>query len=75
MKRLIGFIRMKWEQFIIREAERIGLKDILWSDIEEKIDEHSIIIEQLKSDYKRYEYLISLQDTLIQYYRNKYGDK
>lgn len=66
---------MKWEQFIIREAERIGLRDILWGDIEEKIDEHDILIEQLKSDYKKYEYLITLQDALIQHYKNKYGDK
>lgn len=75
MKRLIGFIRMKWEQFIIREAERIGLREILWGDIVEKIDEHDIIIEQLRSDYNRCNYLIELQDALIQYYRNKYGDK
>ena len=75
MKRLIGFIRMKWEQFIIREAERIGLREILWGDIVEKIDEHDIIIEQLRSYYNRCNYLIELQDALIQYYRNKYGDK
>lgn len=81
MKRLIGFIRMKWEQFIIRQVDKLDLKFIFETrNIQRELDleRENIDLENklyaIENDYRElHEQNEKLYDEYRDLYLRHYG--